>query len=224
VIAIEYTGPPSPRIEEGDTVRLTAVALGLNGEPLPDVTVVWRLLVSPDSAGFTLDSLSGLITAHRPGGPWTVQGLVEELRTDPPISVLVLAAPDSIGAVDPARDTVAFGVPQSALLTAVVYDLTTTPGTPAGLSGKRVVFRLADPAPGTPAAAAVALAAPGEAPGADPHVLERLTGTGGFSAFTAERVGATQPDSIVVEAFAFTARGDTVPGSPARFVVLFSQN
>jgi len=29
VIAIEYTGPPSPRLEEGDTVRLTAVALGL---------------------------------------------------------------------------------------------------------------------------------------------------------------------------------------------------
>ena len=27
VIALEYTGPPAPRIEEGDTVRLTARVL-----------------------------------------------------------------------------------------------------------------------------------------------------------------------------------------------------
>jgi hypothetical protein len=87
-----------------------------------------------------------------------------------------------------------------------------------------VVFRLADPAPGTPAAAGVALAAPGATPGAEPHLVERLTGAGGFSAITAERVGLVQPDSIIVEALAFTARGDTVAGSPVRFVVLFLQN
>lgn len=224
VIAIEYTGPPSPRLEEGDTVRLTAVALGLDGQPLPDVIVVWRLLANPDSAGFTLDSLTGFITAVSPGGPWAVQGRVEELRTDPAIPVTVLAAPDSIGVVEPSRDTVAVDGPESGLLTAGVYDITTTAGTAVGLTGKRVVFRLADPAPGTAEAAGVALAVPGEPPGADPHLVERLTGAGGFSAVTAERVGLIQPDSITVEALAFTARGDTVAGSPVRFVVLFLKN
>jgi hypothetical protein len=223
VIGIEYTGPPSPRLEEGDTVRLTAVALGLDGQPLLDVTVVWRLLANPDSVGFTLDSLTGLITAESPG-VWAVQGRVEDLRTDPPIQVTVLAAPDSIGAVEPSRDTVAVGAPESGLLVAGVYDVTTTPGTAVGLTGKRVVFRLADPAPGTPEAAGVGLAVPGQAPGADPHLVERLAGAGGFSAVTAVRVGTVQPDSITVEALAFTARGDTVAGSPVRFVVLFLKN
>jgi hypothetical protein len=138
--------------------------------------------------------------------------------------VTVLAAPDSIGVVEPSRDTVAVDGPESGLLTAGVYDITTTAGTAVGLTGKRVVFRLADPAPGTAEAAGVALAVPGEPPGADPHLVERLTGAGGFSAVTAERVGLIQPDSITVEALAFTARGDTVAGSPVRFVVLFLKN
>jgi hypothetical protein len=224
VIAIDYTGPPSPRPEEGDTVRLTAVALGLDGQPLPDVVVVWRSLANPDSVGFTLDSLTGLLTAVSPGGAWAVQGRVEDLRTDPPIQVTVLAAPDSIGAVEPSRDTVAVDAPESGPLTAGVFDLTTTPGTAVGLTGKRVVFRLADPVPGTPEAAGVALAVPGQVPGADPHLVERLTGAGGLSAVTAERVGTVQPDSITIEALAFTARGDTVAGSPVRFVVLFLKN
>jgi hypothetical protein len=225
VIAIQYTGPPSPRLEEGDTVRLTAVALGLDGQPL-SMPVIWRVLApNPDTVGFTLDSTSGLITATFPGGAWQVQGRVEELRTEPPILVTVLAAPDSIGVLEPAVDTVAVDEAESAALTAVVYDLTTTPGEVVGLSGTRVVFRLAEPAPGTPAAASVALALPAQAPGTDPHLVDRLSGTGGLTGITAERVaGLAQPDSIVIEALAFTARGDTVAGSPVRFLVFFSQN
>lgn len=225
VIAIQYTGPPSPRLEEGDTVRLTAVALGLDGQPL-SMPVIWRVLApNPDTVGFTLDSTSGLITATFPGGAWQVQGRVEELRTEPPILVTVLAAPDSIGVLEPAVDTVAVDAAESAALTAVVYDLTTTPGEVVGLSGTRVVFRLAEPAPGTPAAAGVALALPAQAPGTDPHLVDRLSGTGGLTGITAERVAAlAQPDSIVIEALAFTARGDTVAGSPVRFLVFFSQN
>jgi hypothetical protein len=225
VIAIQYTGPPSPRLEEGDTVRLTAVALGLDGQPL-SMPVIWRVLApNPDTVGFTLDSTSGLITATFPGGAWQVQGRVEELRTEPPILVTVLAAPDSIGVLEPAVDTVAVDAAESAALTAVVYDLTTTPGEVVGLSGTRVVFRLAEPAPGTPAAASVALALPAQAPGTDPHLVDRLSGTGGLTGITAERVaGLAQPDSIVIEALAFTARGDTVAGSPVRFLVFFSQN
>jgi hypothetical protein len=56
-------------------------------------------------------------------------------------------------------------------------------------------------------------------------LVDRLSGTGGLTGITAERVaGLAQPDSIVIEALAFTARGDTVAGSPVRFLVFFSQN
>lgn len=226
VIAIQYTGPAAPQVEEGDTVRLVAVALGLDGEPLPEVTVIWLpLAANPDTVGFALDSLTGLLTAVFPGGPWNVQGRVEDLRVNPPIPVRVLAAPDSIAALAPARDTVPVAATVSAPLTAAVYDLTTTPGDTVGLAGKRVVFLLADPPAGSPAGAGVALGPSGQAPGADPHRVELTSGTGGLAAVTARRVaGEVQPDSIVVEAIGLTARGDTVPGSPARFVVFFSQN
>lgn len=226
VVALEYTGPQSPRLEEGDTLRLTAVALGVDGEPVPSAMIVWRpLAADPDTVGFTLDSLTGLLTAIFPGGPWPVQARVEDLRTNPPVAVQVLAAPDTIVALAPARDTVAAGTTFSGPLTAAVYDVTTTPGDTVGLAGAAVVFRLADPATGTPAAAGVALALSGQAPGTDPHLVALTSGSGGLAAVTAARVaGQVQPDSIVIEALAFTARADTVPGSPARFVVIFSQN
>jgi hypothetical protein len=225
VVAIEYTGPPTPRVEEGDTVRLTAVVLGLDGQPLPEVPVFWRVVsADPDSVGFTLDSVTGLVTAVRPG-TWSVQGRAEALRLEPPISVTVVGRPDSIGPVGSDRDTVPAGVPESATLNAGVFDITTTVGQAIGLAGKRVRFQLADPAPGSPAAAGVALALPGQAPGPDPHVVDRESGTGGLAGVTARRVAGTpQPDSIVFHARAFTAHGDTVPGSPVRFVVVFSQN
>jgi hypothetical protein len=206
-------------------VRLTAVALGLDGQPLPDLTVVWRVVsANPDSIGISLDSLAGLITGIRPG-TWQVQGRVEELRTDPPIPVTVVPAPDSLGPVGPVLDTVPVDQVESASLSVAVYDLTTSQGSAIGLVGKPVVFRLVEPVPGSPEAAAVALAPPAQEPGPDPHTVDRLSGTGGLAAVTAERVaGLTQPDSIVIEARAFTARGDTVPGSPVRFVVVFSHN
>jgi hypothetical protein len=190
------------------------------------VTVVWRLLApNPDTVGFTLDSLTGLITALSPGGSWPVQGHVEELRTEPAIQVSVVAAPDSLAAGVPALDTVPLAETESAALAVVVYDLTTSVGEALGLSGKRVVFRLADPAPGSPAAAGVALSEPGQDPRADPHTVERTTAAGGLATVAAERVtGLAQPDSIVIEASAYTARGTLVPGSPARLLVFFSLN
>ena len=226
VVAIEYTGPASITLEEGDTVRFLAVALGLDGQPLPDVVVVWYpLAADPDTIGFTLDSTTGLLTATGPGGPWPVQGRVEELRVNPPITVTVRAAPDSIAAVEPARDTVEVGADASVALTAMVFDVTTDPTQPVGLAGVRIVFQLADPVAGAPAAAGVALARPGSAPATDPHAVETMSGGGGGGSFVATRVaGQMPPDSIVVEARAFTALGDTVRGSPARFVVVFLSN
>jgi hypothetical protein len=227
VVAIEYHGSLTPSVEEGDTIRLTAVALDLDGNPLPEVPVVWRVL-EPDTTvvGFTLDSLTGFIAAASSGGPWRVQGSAEDLRMGTPVKVTVTAAPDSVSGVEPTRVTVAVEADSSPPLIAVVYDLTTEPGAAKELGGKRVEFRLVDPAPGSPAAASVALAAPNDtSTTADPHVVALLSRSNGQAIVTARRVsGLAQPDSILVDAFAFTARGDTVMGSPVRFVVLFPLN
>lgn len=200
------------------------MALGLEGQPLPDVPVIWRPLApDPDTVGFTLDSLTGLITAVRPGA-WAVQGHVEELRTEPAITVVVVPAPDLLAA-GTALDTVPVTDTASAPLSVLVYDTTTTVGDTVGLSDKRVVFRLAEPAPGSPEAAGVALELPGMGPGTDPHTVDTRSGAGGVTNILAARVtGLAQPDSIVIEALAYTARGALVPGSPARLLVFFLQN
>jgi hypothetical protein len=224
VLAIQYTGPAAPRVQEGDTLRLTAVALDINGNPLPDVPIIWRVLAVPlDSVGLTLDSLTGLVTGVAAGGPWPVQGRADNLRTSQ-IQITVLPAPDSVAFVDSTRVTVDTGVVVSPPLGVIVYDLTTTPGDTVGLGGTRVVFRLTEPVPGSPEAATVALAPNGGTPGADSSLVELTTSSAGLADATAQRVGAVQPDSIIVEAFAFTAHGDTVAGSPVRFVVLFARN
>ncbi len=228
VIAIEYAGPLSLRIEEGDTVRLEALALDLRGEPLPDVQVVWTVIeLDTVQIGFTLDSLTGLITAldtaPAPGGPWRVQGRVEELRTDPPIQVTVTPGPDSMAVVEPSRIVVESGVSQSAGLVTIVYDLTTIPDQLTPLPGVAVRYELVDPAPGAAAAARVALVVTSEV-GVDPHRVEAVTGSGGQASAFARRIGLGQPDSITVDAVVLTAGGDTVPGTPGRFVVVFANN
>ncbi len=224
VIAIEYAGPSSLRIEEGDTVRLEALALDLRGETLPDVQVVWTVIeLDTVQVGFTLDSLTGLISATAPGGPWRVQGRVEELRTDPPIRVTVTPSPDSMAVVEPSRIVVDSGVSQSAGLVTIVYDLTTTPDQLTPLPGVAVRYELVDPAPGAAAAASVALIVTSEV-GGDPHRVKAVTISGGQASAFARRIGLGQPDSITVNAVVLTAGGDTVPGTPGRFVVVFANN
>jgi hypothetical protein len=223
-VAIQYQGSLAPAVEESDTLRLTAVALDIDGNPLPEVPVVWQVL-EPDTlaVGITLDTATGLVTAITPGGPWRVQGRAETLRMSTPVRITVTPAPDSVAGADSTRVTVATDADSSPPLVAVVYDLTTVPDTAEPLAGKRVEFRLVDPAPGSPEAASVALATPGDtSTTADPSVVTLSSGANGRAIVIARRVvGLVQPDSILVDALAFTARGDTVAGSPVRFTVLF---
>jgi hypothetical protein len=227
VVAIQYRGSLTPSVEEGDTLRLTAVALDVNGNPLSDVPVVWQIIALDTTVvGFTLDTLTGLITAESPGGPWSVQGSADGLRMSTSVRVTVTGAPDSVAGVEPTRVTVVAGADSSPPLIAMVYDLTTVPDTAKGLGGKRVEFRLVEPSPDSAAAASVALAAPNDtSTTADPWVVTVLSGATGQARVIARRAGGlVQPDSILVDAFAFTARGDTVAGSPVRFTVLFLPN
>ena len=226
MVAIAYSGSLTPSVEEGDTLRLEAVALDAKGDTLPGVPVIWHVLV-PDTVvpGIAVDSSTGLVTAlFSGGGPWSVQGSAEGLRTTSPVRVTVTPAPDSVGPADSTRVTVAASSDSSPPFAVIVYDLTTDTTTALPLVGKPVTFRLVDPSPDSAAAAGVALAAVDDTV-QNPFLVQLVSQTSGRAAVTARRVaGMAQPDSIIVDAYAFTARGDTVRGSPVRFVVLFLLN
>lgn len=212
VVAIEYTGPTSPSVEVDDTVHLTATPLDAAGDPVTDAQVHWAVLeLDTVQVGFTLDSTTGLIMGVSPGA-WRVQGSVENLRTDS-IRVRVTPRPDSIGLGGPAVDTVAADAAESAPLTTVLFDLTTDPDSARPIPSKPVIYRLVTPVPG------VAIAAQGDTVGADSSMAIDSTNAIGQAVVTL-RVGGTRTvDSAVVDATALTARGDTVPGSPVRFVI-----
>jgi len=220
VIAIEYTGPASPRLEEGDTVTLTARAIDIRGKTLPEVQLTWVVLeLDTVPVGISLDSLTGHVVARTPGGPWRVQGRAEGIFIDPPIQVFVTGAPDSIAAVSDIRLEVDTAAEFSPSLVVMVYDLTSKPGEAQAAGAKPVIFDLVDPA----AANGVALESAADTVD-DPLHVELRTASDGRVSLTVRRVGPTQPDSIVVEAVSTTALGDVVAGSPVRFTVIFLKN
>lgn len=224
IIALEYTGPTSPSVEEGDTVRLTARALDIRGDTLPDAEIVWRVIeLDTVDVGFVLDSVTGLIAGVHPGGPWRVQGSAEGLQIDPPISVRVTAAPDSAARADTGAVVMSVAQNQTSSLTVAVFDLTTTPDQPGPAGGARVRYQLVDPEPGSAQANGIAIVVTAEV-GDDPHAAETESNSAGQAAAFVRRVGTSQPDSVLIDAVVFTARGDTVPGSPIRFLVLIESN
>lgn len=221
MIAILYTGPAAPSVFEGDTLTLTAVPLDRAGDPVADVTVIWRIL-EPDTVqvGLTLDSATGLVTGGF-AGRWRVQGDADGLRTSV-LTVTVQPVADSITAL---QDTVTFpgNATDSPNLGVTVFDIGPT-GTPTVVANAPVRFTLVTPAPGTPASATLALAAAGASPGTDPHVALDSTGSSGLAYAFLRRVGTGQPDTAVVEAVALDPWGGIIPGSPARFTVLIVNN
>ena len=222
IVAIEIVGTTAPTVEEGDTLRLSARALDAAGDPVPEAVVVWELLdADTGQLGFTLDSLTGLISASFPGSG-RVRARVEELRSGP-LTVTVTAAPDSIAAVSAVRVTVAAAATESAPLTTMVYDLTTVPGQALALAGKAVHYELAVPPAGSAAAGGVLLALPDGQPGSDPHRVVAVTGGDGLGSAVLQRADGAQPDSAIVEARTATATGIAVAGSPVRFVVFFEK-
>jgi hypothetical protein len=224
VIAIEILGATTRTVEEGDTLRLVARAVSAAGAIVPDAQIAWGILdVDSGQVGFTIESETGLVTALSPGSG-RVRARVGEL-TSGTVVVTVSAAPDSVSPQGPTRITVGATATMSAPLLVTVVDLTTSPGSPLALPGKAVHFVTIDPAPGSAAADGFYLSVAGAGPGADPHRVEVATGTDGLaSVVVARQTGVPQPDSASIDAVALTARGDTVPGSPVRFLVVFENN
>jgi len=64
VIAIEVP-TTTPRVQEGDTLRLTARLLNAAGVPVPGAAATWA--TDDTVTSFTLDQATGLVTAIKPG-------------------------------------------------------------------------------------------------------------------------------------------------------------
>lgn len=224
IVAIEIVGSTSPSLEEGDTLQLRARAISAKGDSVPDAGLWWVLLdVDSGQVGFTIDSASGVVSSYG-AGSGRVQARVENLFTSA-ITITVLAAPDSVAPVGDTRFVVDTGTVSSPALAVVVWDLTTVPGDTLALSGKAVHFLTVDPPPGDPTSGSFFITSSGTTPGDDPHVVELTTGADGRASVVAVRVAdQVQPDSVAIDAVALSARGDTAPGSPVRFWVLFQSN
>jgi hypothetical protein len=229
IIAIEIDGGLKRTVEEGDSLQLVARALTTAGDTVSDATIIWQVLdVDTDSStvGFTLDSLTGLLVAHAPG--WgRVRPRVEEVTPLEPIEVGVTPAPDSVSADGDQALTMAAEDATSPALTTVLHDLTTEPDTVVPLPSKPVHFHLMNPAPGTPESSGFFFVptAQDTTSSGEVHTLVATTDQSGRArVFIRRATGGVLPDSAVVNAMAFTATGDTVRGSPVRFVVVFDNN
>jgi len=215
IAAIDLLDGKTVDLEEGQSRQLRARAVTAGGDTVPDAVVSWeRVDLDSGVTTFTIDS-SGLVTALAPGLGRVVAS-VEELRSSP--SIAVSPQPDVVLPTDSQRFSVAAADTMSVPLNVSVLDLTSSIGDSLPLSAKPVIFRIVDPA----VPLDIALAFSNLEAGDDPGMIAGLTNASGVASVVVLRRG-TALDSAIVEAVATTATGDTVPGSPVRFVVLFEQ-
>lgn len=209
VILLEVR-PPVPFVFDfGDTARFVVIPRNREGDSVP-ADVVWR---TPDDSSITIiDSALGLVVGDRPGTGGRVQASLGDFRTGLD-SVRFQVGADTLILPGPVRDTVAVDAVESDSLTARLESFD-----PAGvLASRPIIYVVVEPAFTSPADRTV------ELPNA---ALEDtvLTGPGGTPSpivTLRRRAGVTAPDSAVVEARAFRARGAPVPGSGQRFTVYF---
>ena len=205
----------TPKVEEGDTLRLTARALNAAGNVVPGAAVTWAVLDTGRIA-FALDP-SGLVTGTFAGNN-KVQARLEDLRSDP-VTVTVTPLPDSAAATGSTRRVLQPGDVQSPAMLVTVYD-STAQGF-VGISDKRVVYQALQPATGG-LGFFLTVKDTVPAPGTDPRTVTTLTAFGGQASAVARLLaGQTPPDSAIIQATAYTARGAVVRGTPVQFVVVF---
>jgi hypothetical protein len=215
IAALDLVDGKTVSIEVGEARQLRARAVSASGDTLPEAVIVWeRIDVDSGATTFTIDS-SGVVTALAPG-QGKVIAKIEKLQAA--VTVVVTGRPDLLLPGDSLRFTVATGDTTSAPLTVRVVDLTSSPGDSVPLAGKVVRFAIFEPA----AAGDLALAPRDSVPSDEPGTVLSRSDASGTAAATLLRRN-TAVDSAVVRAIALTATGDTVAGSPVRFVVYFEQ-
>ena len=200
-VALQITQPASDSLQVGESMTLSAQALGKDGNPV-DVTISWR---APDPT-LTVEEATGVITGVSPG-TGRVQAFAGSLSSAL-LQFTVTATADTLIVTDSVL-TVAPGETASLPLVAQVQ----TFNPPGPLPGWPVIYTITDP------------------PEVIPHLVELPggvvtdtvnTGTdGAVTTVTLNRVALAQPDTAFVEVRSFRSGGAPVPGSGQRFIVVF---
>ncbi len=217
VIAIEVSAPDS--LEQYDTLRPHARVLDGNGDSV-GATISWSLPDSADSVALTLlDAGSGRTVVNQTGATGRLLAQGDGLVSNP-VSIRTLAAADGVFGVGSVVDTVTLSADSvSDSLKVQVVDSVESVGGPSlavALAGRPVVYAITEPAAPGPVTLITADTA---------HSLVTTdtvtTAASGIAFVKLRLLGPAVPDSVVVQAVARRAVGDTVPGSPVPFVVRF---
>jgi len=216
VIALEVTVPDS--LEEYDTLTPHARVLDGHGDSVA-ATIVWA---TGDTAPIltVLDSLTGRTVATRIGQTGRLLARSDRLISNA-VSIRTLAAADTLFATGAKVDTVA--LPADSVSDSLKVQVADTIKSASGgdsltvpLAGRPVVYSITYPAP----AGSVTLVTNDSTH--SPATTDTVTtGPAGVAFVKVRLLGVPVPDSVVIEAIARRAVGDTVPGSPATFVVRF---
>ncbi|HSE68235.1 MAG TPA: hypothetical protein VLB12_14705 [Gemmatimonadales bacterium] len=205
VIAIQLLVPAGAAVEPGDTLTLVAQALDKNGDVVNE-PVYWR---TPDPNLLTMVDSIGLLTTDSLTGTGEVQAYVGSLLSSL-VSITVHPPSDTLAIVGPDTMTVPDADTASAPLDAAVQTLNPPGGVPSTAISYVVFDSLAS-------LGLVHFQGGGLS-------LRAQTGTDGSPTtdVTLRRTtGEVQPDSVIVEVFAYRPSQAVVPGSGQRFIVRF---
>lgn len=205
VVAIELQVPANPAVEPRDTLTLSARALDKNGDVV-NVPIIWS---TPNPTLLIITDPAGKVTTDSVTGTGQMQAHVGSLLS-PLVTLTVHASSDTLALAGPDTMTVLDADTASAALKAVVQAL----NPPAGVVGTAISYVVRD-----------SLTNKGLVHFQGGGVtLRATTGIDGLPVtdVTLRRTsGAVQPDSAIVDVFAFRPSQDTVPGSGQHFVVRF---
>jgi hypothetical protein len=203
VVALEVETPEFDEIEVGEQVQVTARALDADGE-IVDAAIVWRA----SAEAVTVDA-AGIVTGAAPGSA-NVQASVGSLASEP-IPFTVLARADTIIIQGDSVFSIPVAADPPVTATLVVRLESRTP--PGSVEAKQVVFEITQPVPGTTPVVQLAGGVQSDT------VATSVEGTA--SVVLGAVVGQVPPDTAIVEVQASRLRGEPVPGSGQRFIVLF---
>ncbi len=203
VVAIEVEVPQLQTLEVGEQVQMVARALDADGDVV-DAAIAWRSsapAVSVDGAG--------IVTAAAPGQA-DVQASVGSLSSGR-VGFTVQARADTLIIVGDSVFTIPIVTDPPGTATLTVRLESFDP--PGVLETRPVIFEITSPLPG--AVPVVQLVG-----GQQSDTVN--TSAAGVSTVAVQAViGQTPPDTAIVEVRAERIRGDAVPGSGQRFIVLF---
>jgi hypothetical protein len=207
IASLEIAVPSPAEVEVGQSLQLTAVARGADGEIL-EVPVFWRAL----DTTIAVDSLEGILSGLDGGMTGRVVARAVDLYSAT-VTFTVLNQADTLIRVGDSTITVVSGQNASPAMTVRVEG-----GDPrAPVDKRRVTFEVVYPVFASPADRTI------EFPNGQlaQSFETATTGVPSPPPTLVRRAGQTPPDTVLVRVSIFRPGGGTVPGSGQNFLLLF---